>query len=278
MVEAALRDIVASGVRVRVSEHGEGSPVVLIHDVLFDHSTWDATARLLAETRHVVAPDLPGFGESEKPPAARFPYTVDAFTEAMADLYAGLGLGRAAVVGHGLGGAIALSLAARHAELVSRLVVIDTPCYATTLTLEQRAASLPLMGGLVFKQLFNRPSFRAFFRTRLLSRNAPKEALERVDHYYELFNSPAARGSALATLRATADTRGVVAQTGRVRAPTLVLWGRHDRLVPAALGQRLSREIRGAGFELVDAGHAPQEERPEQTARAILHFLGGTSR
>ncbi|MCA9591756.1 MAG: alpha/beta hydrolase [Myxococcales bacterium] len=259
--------------RVRVSERGEGPPVVLLHDVLFDHSTWNATAQSLAQSHHVVAPDLPGFGESEKPPPSRFPYTVDAFTEALADLYAGLGLGRAALVGHGLGGAVALTLAARHAELVSRLVLIDTPCYATPLTLEQRVAGLPLLGGLVFKQLFNRVSFRTFFRSRLLSRGAPTKALDRIDYYYDQFNSPAARGSALATLRATSDTRNIVARTSRVRSPTLVLWGRQDRLVPAALGQRLSKEIHGAGFELVDAGHTPQEEQPERTAQAISSFL-----
>ena len=79
-----------------------------------DHTSWDRVAEQMAGRFRVIAPDLPGFGASEKPPPNRFPYGIDAFAEAIADLYAGLELGRASVVGHGLGGAVALTLSARH--------------------------------------------------------------------------------------------------------------------------------------------------------------------
>jgi pimeloyl-ACP methyl ester carboxylesterase len=220
----------------------------------------------------VIAPDLPGFGASEKPPPSRFPYGVDAFAEAIADLYAGLEIGRAAVVGHALGGAVALTLAARHPELVSRLILIDPLCYSAHPRLLRRVASVPFVGGLVFKQLLGRGLFRSHFRKTMLSEGAALDAA-RVDGYYSAFNSPAARGSALATLRNTVDTRPIVAQTSRIQTPSLVLWGRSDRLYPASLGQRLAREIRDARFELLDAGHAPQEELPEVLAAHIRRFL-----
>ena len=101
---------------------GNGPPVVLLHGLFVDHRIWDGVTAALAEEFRVVAPDLPGFGESEKPGPSRFDYGVDAFAEAIADLYAGLEIGRAALVGHGLGAAIALTVAARHPELVSHLV------------------------------------------------------------------------------------------------------------------------------------------------------------
>jgi len=82
----------------------------------------------------------------------------------------------------------------------------------------------------------------------------------------------------LATLRATVDTRGVVAQTTRIHAPTLVIWGRHDRVWPPSFGQRLSREIRGSGFELLDAGHSPHEERPGEIVRLVQRFLNDERR
>jgi pimeloyl-ACP methyl ester carboxylesterase len=230
-------------------------------------------AEQLALEFQVVAPDLPGFGESEKPPAHRFSYGVDTFAETILDLYAGLGLGRAAIVGQGLGGAVAINLAARHPELVSRLVLINALSYGPPQTFEQRVAMWPVVGGVVFKQLYNRAGFRAFFRRRMLSGSADSVERARIDRYYDLFSTPAGRGSALATLQATADTRSTVACVGRVSAPTLVIWGRRDRIQPAAFGQRLSREIRGAGFELLDAGHAPQEDRPEELSRLILGFL-----
>ncbi len=273
MSEAVHRDVVARGIRVRVSESGEGPLTVLIHGLFVDHGTWDGVIDCLGDELRCVVPDLPGFGESEKPPPSRFAYDVEAFSEVIADLFAGLDLGRAALVGHGLGGAIALTLAARHSELVSRLVLVDSLCHAPPVSLEQRLAQVPFIGGLVFKQLWNRTTFRAFFRERVLSGRAESVPLERVDRYYDLFNSPAARGSALAALRSTTDTRNVAAQTSRIQTPTLVVWGRRDGVYPAAYGQRLAREIRGAGFVLLDAGHAPQEECPRELARTIHHFL-----
>jgi pimeloyl-ACP methyl ester carboxylesterase len=271
-MRAVHRDVTASGVRLRVAEEGAGPAVVLLHGLFVDHSSWsEVTARLRHDFR-LIAPDLPGFGESEKPPASRFPYGVDAFAEAIADMYAGLGIGRASVVGHALGGAVALTLAARHPELVERLVLIDTLCYEAPLDLHRRIALMPFIGGLVFKQLLGRTAFRAYVRDAMYGSNE-RVPNQRIEHYYELFNSPAARGSALATLRSTVDTRSIVAHTTRIQTPTLVVWGRRDKLYPAGLGQRLAREIRGAGFEVLDAGHAVHEERPDRVAEILSQFL-----
>lgn len=265
------RDVLASGVRLRVACGGHGPPLVLLHGLFVDHSTWDGVALALRRDFQLVAPDLPGFGDSEKPPPGRFAYGVEAFAEAVADLYAGLDLGRAAVVGHALGGAVALTLAARHPELVERLVLVAPSCQPADLDLRSRIGLWPLVGGFVFKQLWGRVSFRAFFRKTMLSPGAELPS-ERIDRYFERFSSPLARGAALATLRATADTRAVMAQTSRIQTPTLVLWGRDDRVIPARTGQRLAREIGGAGFELMDGGHALQEERPSELAARIARF------
>jgi pimeloyl-ACP methyl ester carboxylesterase len=272
MVGPVHRDVTASGVRLRVAEAGDGPSLILIHGLFVDHSSWDLVTPELAESFHVIAPDLPGFGASEKPPPSRFPYGIEAFAEAIADLYAGLELGPSAVVGHALGGAVALTLAARHPELVSKLVLIDALCYESGTGRYGELALLPFVGGLVLKQLWGRGLFRRHFQETVFGPTSGVAA-PRIDRYYDAFNAPAARSSALATLRATVDTRGVVAQTTRIQAPTLVIWGRHDRVWPASFGQRLSREIRGSGFELLDAGHSPQEERPAEIVRIVRRFL-----
>jgi pimeloyl-ACP methyl ester carboxylesterase len=269
---ATTRDVTASGVRLRVVERGNGPKLVLLHSLFMDHSTWNAVATELADDFCVITPDLPGYGESEKPAPSRFAYDVDAFTSAIADLYAALSLGRAAVVGHGLGGAVALTLAARHPELVSELVVVDALAEGAEPWLYGRLAHVPLAGSLVFKQLLGRSLFGAYFRDLFLGEGGTITN-ERLDTYYQSFNTPAARGSVLATLRATVDTRPVAAQTSRIQTRTLVVWGHKDRLMPVSVGQRLAREIRGARFELLDAGHAPQEERPRELADAVRRFL-----
>ena len=265
------RDIKANGVRLRVTETGQGPTLVLLHGLFMDHTTWDHVSEELGRQYRVVAPDLPGFGQSEKPPESRFPYGINAFADAVVDLYAGLELGRAIMVGHALGGAVAITLAARHPELISRLVLIDALCYAAPQDLASRVALAPLIGGFAFKQLWGKSAFKAYFKESYLSRDARLPSA-RLDSYYEVFNTPAARASALATLRATRDTRAVVAHIARISTPTLVIWGSEDTLYPAALGHRMSREIPHAGFQLVGAGHVPQEEQPSEVVEAIVRF------
>jgi pimeloyl-ACP methyl ester carboxylesterase len=273
-MERSHRDILGSGVRLRTYEQGpvDANVVVCLHSLFVDARAFMAVAAQLSDEFRVVCPDLPGHGDSEKPPPGRFEYSVEAFADALVQLYGGLGIRRAAVVGHGLGGSIAIDLAARHPELVTRLVLIDAICRPNPLFFGHRALLLPVVGGIVYKQLLGRTAFRALFRDRLFGQTA-QIANSRIDAYFDSFNTPAGRSSVLATLRATADTRPVLAQTGRLNLPTLVVWGRHDRFQPASIGQRLSREIRNAGFELVDSGHSPHEQCPDQLVPCLRQFL-----
>lgn len=254
-----------------MAERGSGPSLILLHGLFMDHTTWDSVGDALDGEYRVVAPDLPGFGQSEKPPESRFPYGINAFADAVVDLYAGLELGRAILVGHALGGAVAITLAARHPELISRLILIDALCYPPPSDLASKVALAPIVGGFAFKQLWGKSAFRAYFKESYLSRGA-RIPNAKFDHYYDLFNTPAARASALATLRGARDTRAVVADIARISTPTLVIWGREDALYPATLGQRMSREIHEAGFQMLDAGHVPQEEHPAEVAAAIERF------
>jgi pimeloyl-ACP methyl ester carboxylesterase len=273
-MERSHRDILGSGVRLRIYEQGpaDGSVVVCLHSLFVDARAFTAVARQLSPEYRVVCPDLPGHGESEKPPSSRFDYRVETFADALVQLYGGLGLRRAAVVGHGLGGSIAIDLAARYPELVTRLVLIDAICRPNPLFFGHRALLMPVVGGIFYKQLLGKASFRALFRDRLYGQNS-QIPNSQIDTYFDCLNSPEGRGSILATLRATADTRAVLAQTVRLNVPTLVIWGRQDRFQPASIGQRLSREIRNAGFELLDAGHSPHEECPELLVPSLRRFL-----
>jgi pimeloyl-ACP methyl ester carboxylesterase len=263
-------------VRTRVLEAGEGNgpPLFLLHGFFVSHLEYDEVIDDLAQRFHVIAPDLPGFGESEKPNPARYAYGIEAFSEATADLVAAFGLGRANVLGHGMGGAIALTLAAEHHELVQRLVLVDALCYPYPLNLRARLPFVPILGSFLFKQLYGRGLFRAYFRDDVFSAGSALP-LERIDFFYDLFNTPSARESAYAVMQAVLDTRAVVARVPRVRTPTLVIWGREDRLFPFTSGQRLVREIHGAKLEIMSAGHSPHEEQPAQFVSIVTQFLEG---
>lgn len=267
-----IRDVTARGVRMRVVEAGEGPTLVLVHDFLTSHKEFDDVFPPLAEHFRVVAPDLPGFGGSEKPSPNRYAYGIETFAEAVADLVAALGVGRVALVGHGLGGAVALTLAATHAELVQRMLLVDPLCYPLARPPTTRLALAPVLGGIVFKQLYGRSLFRTHFRDVVYGPGADVP-VSRIDAHYDAFNAPSARESAYAVLRAMLDTRAVIARLSRIVTPTLVVWGRDDRLLPSATATRLVRQIQGARLRVLDAGHSPHEERPDEFVEIALRFL-----
>jgi len=269
------RDVAARGARIRFAEAGSGPPLILVHDYLASRVAWDDVVPRLALHFHVIVPDLPGFGESEKPAPSRYRYDFDGFSESLVDLIAALRLGRVSICGHAMGGAVALILAASYAHVVDKLVLVNPLVYPPRPDALSRIVEVPLLGPLVFKQLYG----RALFRSRFLGgagAAASGAASRRVDQLFEVFDAPAAREAAYATLRAMLDTRLLTASVPRVTAPALVTWGRANRASPVEHGRRLARELGGARFEVFDCGASPPEECPEAFASAVTAFLTGS--
>ncbi len=266
------RDVTARGIRTRILQSGSGSPLVLIHGFLSNHHTFDDVAPSLARSFQLVTVDLPGFGGSEKPPPSRFDYTIEAFAEVVTDVIAALQIGRCHVVGHGLGAAIALTLASEHPEFVDHLALVSPEIYPGTLPPLTRIMRLPLAGGVLFKQVLGRSLFHSLF---LKYQYAPGHIVpaERVDLYYDPFGEPAARESAFAVLRAQLDMRPAIARLTRIKSPTLVLWGRADRRLSAEFAPRLVRQLQTAYLEYIDSGHSPHEEKPDLFVSSLERFL-----
>jgi len=262
------RDVAARGARIRFVEAGSGRPLVLVHDYLASRVAWEDVLLPLAERFRVIVPDLPGFGESEKPPPSRYRYGFEGFSESLVDLLAALGLSRVALCGHAMGGAVALTMAAAHPHVVEKLVLVNPLVYPPRPDPLSRIAGVPVLGPLVFKQLYGRALFRARFTG---------SAAARRERLFELFDVPAAREAAYATMCAMLDTRPLTASVPRVSAPTLVAWGRANRSAPVDQGRRLARELGGARFEVFDCGASPAEEVPDAFAGAVIAFLAGAA-
>lgn len=265
------KDVSARGARIRFVEAGAGTPLVLLHDCGATHETFAEVIAQLAGSFRVVAPDLPGFGGSEKPDPQRYSYGFDAFSESVFDLVAALGLGRVHVCGHGMGGGVALTLSARHPAIVHRLCLVDTPVYPANEHGLSRAGLVPVVGTLLFRQLMGATLFRAYLQGTVYA-GASRIPPGRFDALYESFNAPAARQALHATLNGTADTRPLVARLPRVTSESLVVWGRDDQLAPVEHGRRLARELR-ARFEVLECGRCPPDEQPEAFASVLASFL-----
>jgi len=271
-IRAVRRDVNARGARIRFVEAGEGPTLLLVHGYLASHVTWEDALGPLAERFRVIAPDLPGFGESEKPSPSRFPYTFDAFAESLVDLIAALGLTRVSVCGHALGGAVALVMAADHPDVVDRLALVSPVVYPQTRSPFVRLAMQPVVGPLLFKQIYGARLFKGHFQKYVYGPTAEVPPA-RLDYLYDVFNAPAAREAAYATMSAMHDTRSLVARLPRVTAPTMVAWGRHDPSNPITHGRRLARELRGARFDVFECGHSPIEECTIPFVETVTSFL-----
>lgn len=253
-------------------------PLVLVHG--FPMSSWcfaDAMP-LLARTHHVIAIDLPGFGDSDCPSPQTYGYDLQSFAATVAEVLDALDVREAALLGHSMGGGIALELATTRPDLVERLVLCCSAVYHLPLPWEARVALWPGVGHFVWTRLFTRGDMaRALRRGQVKDPAALSD--EFVTHYWEQLNREGAREAAFAALHTLHRLGTTSPAPAQVSVPTLLLWGEDDRTVPVEHAHRLREEMRsvpgGAQLRVMrECGHTPFVERPEEFLHHVRWFLG----
>jgi pimeloyl-ACP methyl ester carboxylesterase len=264
------RDTVVETVRWRSREAAGTGPetVVYLHGFLSSSATWKKVLAPASAGRRAVAVDLPGFGFSDRP--WPFDYTVPGQALALSRYLDARGFDRVVLVGNSLGGAVCLIVAAIRPERVSGLVLVDSVGPRTRIPWGFLSLRTPLVGEAQI-ELLVRPIMELGLRHRLYAR-ANRVGEETVDDWWKPIPVPGTRRAALVAIRS--NRRGFEDLPQKISAPTLVLWGQEDRLLPVEEGRRLASQIRGAKLlVLPDAGHLPQEEKPREFGRAVADFL-----
>jgi pimeloyl-ACP methyl ester carboxylesterase len=264
------------GAEVNYVEAGAGFPVVLIHGFGYSHHTWRFNQPALAGRYRAVALDLPGFGASARTRLPRFAIRTQA--RAVRDFIRELGIDRAHVVGHSLGGTIALRLALDHPEAVARLVVVDSPLTAARFPygLLRRAAGLGPVGPAVFKALFYYGFASGYLLRSGLARSyGPDPVPEGLPAYFEgLYRVRGSADTLVAILKSPPVDPYLEADLPDLRVPLLAVWGGADRVVPPRVADRLRQLVPAARVEVLPgAGHSPHETRPAEFNRLVLEFL-----
>jgi pimeloyl-ACP methyl ester carboxylesterase len=259
---------------------GSGPPVVLIHGMLNSSSHWKGVAQSLAGDYLVVAPDLIGHGDSAAP---RGDYSLGAHAASIRDLLAAIGVDRASIVGHSLGGGVAMQFFYQFPQRVERLVLVSSGGLGRDVSPLLRTAALPGMSGLL--SLIHPRAVGAIrgaggrLRERGVGAGVYLQAIARALRPLE---NADARRAFLQTLRSVIDTHGQrVSATDRLglleSIPTLIVWGERDRTIPLRHGLLAHQAIPGSRFEtLPAAAHFPHLEDPQGLAAALLEFLAGT--
>ena len=159
---------------------------------------------------------------------------------------------------------------------VSALVLVDSVCYPQSAPLSFRGLALPILGPLALRLVPKSWVTGVVFGNAYGKRSAPAQELIAANAHAPM--SASGRHALIRTVRELMSRASEPpADYSRLALPTLIVWGRRDRLVPIALGERLAAEIPGAQFVAFDScGHLPQEESPEETAKVIARFVGET--
>ena len=269
------------GHRVIYRIAGSGPPVVLIHGMVNSSRHWQDVALRLADRYTVVAPDLIGHGDSAAP---RGDYSLGAHAAGIRDLLAAIGIDRATIVGHSLGGGVAMQFFYQFPQRVERLALVSSGGLGHDVSPLLRSAALPGVSAMLSVAAHPRVlDGLGALGARLERRGSGKgPAVGAVVRALRPLGEAGAREAFVHTLRAVIDRHGQrVSAADRLyllgAMPTLVVWGERDQTIPLAHGRATHQAVPHSRFvTLPRAAHFPHLEDPEGLARALRDFVETT--
>jgi pimeloyl-ACP methyl ester carboxylesterase len=277
----SVEEVSLHGHRVRYRQAGEGPAIVLIHGITGSSVTWEPVIPLLARNHTIIAPDLLGHGESAKP---RGDYSLGAYASGVRDLLAVLGHDRVTVVGHSLGGGVAMIFAYQFPERLERMALVSSGGLGREVSPLLRAATLP-GADLVLPLLCAEPirdAAGAVARTLGRVGLRPNSDLEEMARGFASLADLEARQAFIHTVRSIIDLTGQrVSARDRLYlgagVPTLLVWGERDPMIPADHGRAAHELIPTSRLEIfTDAGHFPHRHDPVRFADVLLDFVAST--
>jgi len=253
-----MEKINVNGIELAYTRRGKGTPLVLLHGYPLDSHLWDDVAPLLEDTFGLILPDLRGFGEST---TVDSPYTMDDYASDIAGLLDQLGIQKAAIVGHSMGGYVALAFARLYPERVSGLGLVSTQVLADPPDRKEARyksaadVSEKGIGGVVEAMV---PKFTSDERLQGIAR----ETMER--------QQPAAFIGALRAMAERTDSSSLLSS---FKFPVVIIHGEADTLIPIDRAREVKNAVPSAHLvELKGTGHMPMMEAKEETARALMHL------
>jgi len=276
-----LQHVVIHGHRRAFVKTGSGPALLLLHGLGCDHTTWQPVIESLSRTFTVIAPDLLGHGDSDKP---RADYSIGGYANGMRDLITLLGVDRVTVVGHSLGGGVAMQFAYQFPERTERLVLVAPGGFGPEVTPAIRVITTPgfqqVMGILALPGLLQVAA--GGMRVLAASRISHLRDLAEVADIYESFADPRARAAIRHVVRAVVDWKGqVVTMADRAylteAMPMCVVWGADDQVIPVRHASNASALAPGAQVEIIpNAGHFPHKDHPQRFVRIVRDFVRST--
>lgn len=278
-----LQFLTIHGYRRAYRVAGSGPAILLIHGIGDNSTTWETVQSKLAQRFTVIAPDLLGHGKSDKP---RADYSVAAYANGMRDLLSVLDIDHVTVIGHSLGGGVAMQFAYQFPQLVDRLILVGAGGVTRDVNIALRFASLP-MGSEALALLrlpFVLPALQVVGRVAggVIGSTGLGRDLPQVLRILSDLPEPTASSAFARTLRAVVDWRGqVVTMLDRCyltqSVPVQLIWGSCDAVIPVSHARMAHAAMPGSQLEIFDgSGHFPFHDDPERFVEVVEKFIDGT--
>jgi pimeloyl-ACP methyl ester carboxylesterase len=269
------------GRRVIYRVAGSGPPVVLVHGMLNSSSHWHAVARSLSHDYTVIAPDLIGHGDSAAP---RGDYSLGAHAASIRDLLAAIGVDRATMVGHSLGGGVAMQFFYQFPQRVERLVLISSGGLGHEVSPMLRTAALPGTSALLSLTINPRLIGGLWRLGEELERRGVRAGpyVQALARALRPLQTAEAQSAFLHTLRSVIDVRGQrVSATDRLylleALPTMIVWGERDNTIPIRHGRAAHAAIPGSTLRTIPGvAHFPHLEDPHALSHVLREFIATT--
>jgi len=276
--------------RIDISLHGEqyscriagsGPTIVLLHGIAASSATWEKVIPRLVEHHTVIAPDLLGHGESAKPPGD---YSLGAYANLLRDLLEALDQRGGTIVGHSLGGGVALQFSYQYPERTERLVLVSSGGLGREVHPILRAAAL--RGADVVLPWLSAGGARGIATLmRAMGRLGFRASVDLSETWrsFVALEEPAARRAFLETVRGLVDLRGQrLSANDRLylasELPTMILWGEKDPLIPVSHAYAAHERLPGSRVEIfTGVGHYPHLDDSERFAAVLLDFINSTT-
>jgi pimeloyl-ACP methyl ester carboxylesterase len=260
---------------------GKGPALLLLHGLGCDHRTWLPVIDALARRYTVIAPDLLGHGDSDKP---RADYSIGGFANGMRDLLTVLAIDKVTVVGHSFGGGVAMQFAYQFPERTERMVLVGSGGLGPEVSGAIKA--ITTTGFYQVMGLLTLPGVRHVGTAglRALSRTGIKEFrdFDEVAEIYQSFRDPHARAAIRHVVRAVVDWQGqIVTMADRAylteAMPMCVIWGDEDRVIPVSHATRAAGLAPKARIEILpNSGHFPHKDHPDLFVKILNDFVKTT--
>lgn len=277
-----LKFLELHGDRVAFRDQGEGEVLLLIHGMAGSSETWRSVIPPLAKKFRVIAPDLLGHGESAKP---RTDYSLGAFAVWLRDFLDELGVSRATVIGHSLGGGVAMQFVYQHPDYAQRLILISSGGLGPDVGWVLRLLSAP-GAELVLPVIAPTPVLSVGNKLRSWLRGAGIQSPRGAELWnaYSSLSDGETRQSFLKTLRSVVDYRGqAVSALNRLQLheelPVMAIWGERDGIIPVDHAYAAHEARTDARLEVLpDVGHFAQVEAPMRVVELIEDFIATDER